>query len=118
MEQACPDGGPSNGPCLGNPQVGPGTMLAPALRWGCASCTFGPRSSGQAVPRGPAQNQSFLGTSTEPSALLAQAPEQVIFPEYAVTTNSSVTTQPWLQKAGASSLLIFSNSSEAGPQAQ
>lgn len=33
-------------------------------------------------------------------------------------TSSSLTLQPWLWKPSASSLLIFSNSSEAGPQAQ
>lgn len=92
-------------------------------RWASSQVKLGllhiwPQKFRTARSQGPSPEPVLSGPIYRALCPIARGPEQVVFPEYTVTTNSSVTAQPGLQKAGASSLLVFSNSSEAGPQAQ
>lgn len=109
------------GPWSGSRRVGPGIVLAPALNEAVP-----PARSAQDVqdktfpggPRRPNPEPVLSGPICRALGPTAQAPDQVTLPEYTVTHQLQTHSSALAVESWASSLLIFSNSSEAGPRAQ
>lgn len=101
-------------------RVGPGTVLAP-LSTGLLPHTFSPRCPGRGIPRSSQEAQptaSSFWTHLQSPLPSAQAPKQAMFPEYTGAHQLVSHPSPGCGTPGASSLLIFSTSAEAGPPAQ